>query len=175
MTKGDDVERRYPQIDRDKSESIDRQEYDYYRGLFASSRNVTMAIRLGGEGDLTESNVAWEFDKFVPFCASPVLVNGTLFTVKDGGILTSLDAATGEQGKTARVPGTGNYYASPVAGDGKLYLCSQKGQVSVISPEAKWTVLADADFGEEIYATPALVDGRIYLRTTGYLYCLGTK
>ncbi len=175
LTKGDDVERRFPQIDRDKSGAIDREEYEFHRALFESGRNVTLGVRLGGQGDLTQSNVAWEYTKFVPFCASPILVDGNVFTIKDGGILTSLDAASGEPGKTARVPGTGSYFASPVAGDGKLYLCSQKGHVSVIKPGAQWEVISDVDFGEEIYATPALVDGRIYLRTTGHLYCLGEK
>ncbi len=173
LTKGDDVERRYAQIDRDKSQSIDRGEYEFHRTLFDVARNVTLGIRLGGQGDLTQTNIAWEYSKFVPFCASPILVDGTLFTVKDGGILTSLNAKTGEQVKTARLPGTGSYYASPVAGDGKLYICSQKGQVSVVNPQGKWEVISEADFGEEIYATPAIVDGRIYLRTAGHLYCLG--
>ena len=67
--------------------------------------------------------------------------------------------------------GAGNYYSSPVAGDGKVYLLDQKGRLSVISGEGKWQVLHRAQFGEETYATPAIVDGRIYLRTDGHLYC----
>jgi outer membrane protein assembly factor BamB len=91
--------------------------------------------------------------------------------VKDGGILTCLDSKTGQQQKSGRVMGTGNYYASPVAGDGKIYLLSQRGTLSVVSAEAQWQVIHSAEFGEETYATPALLDGRIYLRTSGHLYC----
>ena len=61
-----------------------------------------------------------------------------------------------------------------MVGDGKVYLLNQSGQLSVVSAEQKWELLSSADFGEEAYATPALVDGRIYLRTVGHLYCFGT-
>lgn len=175
LVKGDNVERRYPQIDRDKSESITQEEYEFYRNLFDQSRNVTLAMRPQGMGDVTERSVVWQYDRFVPFVASPVWVDDLLFTIKDGGILTCLDAKTGKPLKTARVPGTGSYYASPVAADGKVYLCNQGGEVTVVEATGKWSVLAEADFGEDIYATPALVDGRIYLRTAGHLYCFGEK
>lgn len=117
-----------------------------------------------------QASVEWEFTKFVPFIASPVFVNGYVFTVKDGGILTSLDAKTGKPIKTRRVTGTGTYYSSPVAGGGKVYLINQEGQLSVVSAEGDWQILSSAEFGEEVYATPAIVDGNIYLRTTGHLY-----
>ena len=175
LVKGDNVERRYPQIDRDKSETITQEEYEFYRNLFDQSRNVTLAMRPQGTGDVTEKSVLWQYDRFVPFVASPVWVDDHLFTIKDGGILTCLDAKSGKPLKTARVPGTGSYYASPVAADGKVYLCNQGGEVTVVEATGKWSVLAEADFGEDIYATPALVDGRIYLRTAGHLYCLGEK
>ena len=74
-----------------------------------------------------------------------------------------------------RVPGRGNYYSSPVGGDGKVYLLSEQGELTVISAKADWEVLHTVDFGEPIFATPALVDGRIYLRTAGHLYCFGEK
>lgn len=173
LVKGDNVERRYPQIDRDKSETITEEEYEFYRNLFDQSKNVTIAMRPQGTGDVTERSVLWQYDRFVPFVASPVLAGNYLYTIKDGGILTCLDAATGKPLKTARVPGTGSYYASPVAADGKVYLCNQGGEVTVVEATGNWKVLAEADFGEDIYATPALVDGRIYLRTAGHLYCLG--
>ena len=80
---------------------------------------------------------------------------------------------TGEAHKSGRVMGTGNYYASPVGGDGKVYLLSQRGTLSVVSAADQWQVIHSAEFGEEGYATPALLDGRIYLRTSGHLYCFG--
>jgi len=171
LEKDGEIERRFPQVDRDKTGSITREEYEYYRGVFDKARNVVMAIRPGASGDATGTHVAWEFRRHIPFCASPLYFNGTVFTCKDGGILTSLDAATGEPGKTGRLPGTGSYYSSPVAGDGKVYLINQQGRLSVISGTAGWKALHTADFEEEVYATPALVDGRVYVRTVGHLYC----
>lgn len=175
LVKGDDIQRRFSQFDRDKTGSITKQEYENYRGIFDKARNVIMAIRPGGSGDLTKSNVLWEFEKYLPFCASPLYANGCVFTVKNGGIVTSLNAKTGEPVKTGRVRGTGNYYASPVAGDNKIYLIDQRGRLSVLSSDGDWRVLADADFGEDVYATPAIVGGRIYLRTRGHLYCFGVR
>ena len=108
-----------------------------------------------------------------PFCASPLCYQDRVFIVKDGGILTCIDAATGKANKSGRVMGTSNYYASPVAGDGKIYLLSQRGTLSVVNAADQWQVIHSAEFGDECFATPALLDGRIYLRTSGHLYCFG--
>jgi len=169
------IQRRFPQVDRDKSGSVTKKEFEYYRNLFDTGRNVVLAVKPGGRGDVTGSHMLWEYRKFVPFCASPLYENGYLFAVKDGGILTSLNPRTGEPLQTKRVAGTGKYFCSPVAGDGKIYLLDQRGTLSVVSAWAEWKVLATADFGEDAYATPAIVDGRIYLRTTGHLFCFGNE
>ena len=165
---------RFTQCDRDKNGHVTKAEYDEFQMLFDKSQNVVLAVKPGGRGDVSESHVLWKYGRYIPFCASPIVHGGLVFTIKDGGILTCLDAKTGEPHKSGRVAGTGNYYSSPVAGDGKLYLLSQKGTVSVISATDSWKLLHSADFpGEEGYATPAIVDGRIYLRTSGHLYCFG--
>jgi outer membrane protein assembly factor BamB len=164
---------RFVQCDRDKDGHVTRREYDEFQMLFNRSQNVVLAIRPGGSGDASESHLRWKYEKFVPFCASPLAYDGRVFTIKDGGILTCLDAATGKVHKSGRVTGTSNYYASPAGGDGKVYLLSQRGTFSVVSAEDSWKVLHSAEFGEECYASPALVDGRIYLRTSGHLYCFG--
>ncbi len=167
------IKMRFNQIDRDKNGHITEQEYESMRKVFDAAHNVIVAIRPGGEGDISETHVTWRHDRSLPYVPSPLAYEGTVFFVKNGGIVTSLDATTGEPLKTARVSGTGNYYASPVAGDGKVYLLSQRGELSVISADGEWEELAATEFGEEAFATPALVDGRIYLRTAGHLYCFG--
>jgi len=167
------LKQRFSQCDRDKDGKITKAEYDEFRMLFDQSQNVVLAISPGGQGDVSESHVLWRFGKFVPFCASPLYYHGRVFTVKDGGILTCLDAKTGEAKKTARVSGTGDYYCSPVAGDGKVYLLSQEGKLSIVSAEDQWKTLGTADFGEECYGTPAIADSKLYIRTAGHLYCFG--
>ena len=167
------IKQRYPQVDRDKSGTITPAEYEYFRGLFDQSRNVVIAIKPGAEGDATKTHLLWENSKFVPFCSSPLYANGLIFTVKDGGICSCLDARSGEMLKYGRLGATKNYYSSPVTGDGKIYAINEAGQLSVISAEPKWQVLSSADFGEDAHATPAIVDGKIYLRTAGHLYCFG--
>ena len=87
--------------------------------------------------------------------------------------MASLDPETGKTLKVGRVSGQSGYFSSPVAGDGKIYLLSQKGELSVISAEPEWQQLSRSDFQEEAYATPAISEGRIYLRTTRHLYCFG--
>jgi outer membrane protein assembly factor BamB len=169
------IRQRFPQVDRDKDGRISQAEYDYFRNLFEESRNVVMAIRPGATGDATETHVNWQSTRHVPFCASPVYDQACVFTVKDGGIFCSIDARAGKIEKTGRLHGTKNYYASPVAGDGKVYLVDEEGELSVVSSEARWRLLSSADFGENVYATPALADGHIYLRTTGHLYCFGAR
>jgi outer membrane protein assembly factor BamB len=175
LEEGGAIHQRFSQVDRDKTGTITKDEYEFFRGLFDQSRNVMLSIRPGGEGDVTQERVAWEFAKFVPFIASPVFANGCLFVVKDGGILTSLDAKTGEPIKTQRLAATGDYYSSPVAGDGKIFLLSEAGKATIISADRVWQVLSTAEFGEDAYATPAIADGKLFIRTAGRLYCFGVK
>lgn len=168
------IAERFTQTDLDKDGSITRQEYERFRDLFAKGQNQLLAIRPGGAGDVTESHVAWRNNKQVPFCASPLHVSGLVFTVKDGGILHSLDARDGKLTKQGRLPGAGNYYSSPIAGDDKVYLLSQRGRLAVVSAKRDWQVLSTSDFEEDAYATPALAGGKIFLRTVGHLYCFGS-
>jgi outer membrane protein assembly factor BamB len=106
---------------------------------------------------------------------SPLLYNDLLFLAKNGGLISSIDPKTGKSLKYDRLQAGGNYYSSPVGGDGKVYLLSQNGELTVITARADWEVLHTAKFGEDVLATPAIVDGRIYLRTAGHLYCFGAK
>jgi len=173
LPKGPILER-FPQVDADKDGSITRAEYERFRELFRKGQNVVLAVRPGGKGDISDTHVIWRNTKNVPFCSSPLLAAGVIFTMKDGGFLSSLDARDGTLIRRDRLPaGSGNYYASPVVGDGKIYLLSERGKLTVVSAAREWEELATSDFREDVYATPALVDGKIYLRTAGHLYCFG--
>jgi outer membrane protein assembly factor BamB len=94
--------------------------------------------------------------------------------INDGGILTTFDAATGQVRKQARLRGAvDHYYASPVGGDGKIYIVSQTGVVVVLDADRDQAVLSTGELDDEVYATPAIADGRIFIRTRGALYCFG--
>ncbi len=170
-----ELKRRFPQLDRNKDGHISKDEYENMRQIFSSAENVVIAIKPGGAGDITDSHVLWTQKKQIPYVPSPVYYKGLLFLVKSGGLVSCLDATTGKPLKQERVYSTAGYYASPVAGDGKIYLFSEKGDGSVISASADWEQLSRAKFGEPIFATPAIADGRIYVRTEKHLYCFGKK
>jgi outer membrane protein assembly factor BamB len=161
----------FEDLDLDQNGTVDRREWEFYRAR-RSARNSLLAVRHGGRGDLTATNVVWSLQKFLPNVPSPLYYEGVLYIVKDGGILTSLDSQTGKILKQARLKGaSGTYYSSPVTGDGKVYTISQEGKVSVIKAGAQWEVLAINDLGDDCLATPAIVEDRIYIRTRSRLYC----
>ena len=137
-----------------------------------SSINSIQKIRLGGTGNMTEKSAGWKYGKSLPNVPSPLLYRDVIFMVKDGAIVTSLDPASGEVFKQGRSKDAMNrYFASPVGGDGKVYLLSEAGAVSVLSAAPQWEVLQVNLMSEPCYATPALVNGKIYLRTETALYC----
>jgi outer membrane protein assembly factor BamB len=96
--------------------------------------------------------------------------------VNESGILTTLDPESGKVHKQARVRGAADqFYSSPVAGEGKVYLASHTGVVSVLKAGPEQELIAANDLGEPIFATPALAEGRVYVRTQAALYCFGSK
>jgi len=160
-------------IDLDGDKLLDREEWDYYKAT-ADSENGMLAIRLGGKGDTTESAVRWKYQRSVPQLPSPLIYQNVLYMVNDGGIVTTLKPDTGEVIQQGRLKGAiDRYYASPVAADGKIFMASAKGQVVVLKPDGNLDPVMVNDLQDDIYATPALVDGRIYLRTRHTLYCFG--
>jgi hypothetical protein len=118
----------------------------------------------------------WRYDKgFAGVIPSPLLYDGVLYVIKNGGILTAFDPATGEVLKTGRVRGAlGGYSASPVAAEGKLFIVSEEGKLAVLRAGRDWEVLAVNDLSEGSFATPALSASRIYVRTDEALFCFGS-
>jgi outer membrane protein assembly factor BamB len=161
-------------IDLDRDGFLDPREWGFYIARRAG-QNATIAVRPGrATGELTESHVAWQYSRNVPEVPSPVVYDGVFYSVKDGGILSSLDARSGEELKLARVSGAiDKYYASPVAADGKIYLLSETGKLAVLSHGGDWKVLRVNELGEPCYATPAIADGRLYVRTDTMLSAYG--
>ena len=162
-------------IDLDEDGAADAAEWRTWTNGSASE-NGLLAFRAGGRGDQTGKGLLWRYSRSVPQLPTTLVYRGALYMINDGGILTTFDADTGKVRSQARLRGAvDHYYASPVAGDGKIYLLSQRGTLSVVSAADQWQVIHSAEFGEECFATPALLDGRIYLRTSGHLYCFGSR
>jgi len=134
-----------------------------------------LAVRLDGDDGAPRD--LWRFDKgFAGVVPSPLLYDGVLYVIKNGGILTAFNPATGEVFKTGRVAGAlGGYSASPVAAEGRIFVVSEEGKLAVLRAGPDWDVLAVSDLGEGAFATPALSAGRIYLRTDEALYCFASK
>lgn len=164
-------------FDLNKDRFIDKDEWNVLF-LRNNAKNGVYSIQLPrsaaeARGDLSK-NVLWRYEKTLPNIPSPVFYKDLVFLLKEGGILSTLDAKSGKPIKQARLTGALDpYYASPVAADGKVFAASQAGKVSVIKAEGEWEMLAQNDLGEEIWATPAIAAGRLYVRTAGTLYCFG--
>lgn len=162
---------RFYRMDLDQDGKLDRKEWDSHAEIFRRAQNAILAIKPTGSGELDESAIVWKHSRGVPYVATPVLDHDIIWMVKEGGIVTKLDAATGELLQEERVPGFGNYFASPVAGDNKVFFASEPGTVSIVAATKEWRVVSSHDFHEKIYATPCLNGNRIFLRTEKALYC----
>lgn len=170
-----EVRTRFYRMDINQDGQLDRYEWDKYAQVFERARNVALAVDPRGRGDLTQTGVVWVYRRSLPTVPSSVVYQGIFYMVKDGGILTSLDAATGEPLQQGRAVGPGNYYASLVAGDGKVYLCSERGVMTILRAGRTWSILASHDFGERIMATPTVRDGQFFIRTEKWLACFKKK
>ncbi|HUQ91308.1 MAG TPA: PQQ-binding-like beta-propeller repeat protein [Bryobacteraceae bacterium] len=135
--------------------------------------NCLIGFRLEASGPPRE---LWRYEKsFTGVIPTPLLYEDVLYFVKNGGIFTALEPHTGKALKAGRLPGAvGGYSSSPVAADGKIYLASEDGNVSVLRAGKDWEVVSVNDFGEGCYATPALSEGNVYLRTDRALYRFGS-
>jgi outer membrane protein assembly factor BamB len=175
--KGDkDLGEHFGWIDADSDGFVTAQEWNEARAM-GTGEFGAIAIRPDqAKGKLEPASVQWRFKKNLPFIPAPLVYQNVYYMVRDGGIITSLDPATGQLLKEGRTrDALGEYYASPVAAENKLYLSSTEGKITVLKAGAEWEVLAVNDLGDEVHATPALSGGRIYVRTHSVLYCLGAS
>jgi outer membrane protein assembly factor BamB len=160
-------------FDMDRNEKLDTKDWEVFRAMMAAE-NGLLAIKMGGRGDQTANAIKWRYQKPVPQVPSTLLYRGVLYMINDSGILISFDPASGNVIKQGRLHGAiDKYFSSPVAADDKVFLIGQGGQVSVLKAAGDWQVLAVNELDDECYATPAIADGRIYIRTRSALYAFG--
>ena len=137
---------------------------------------IAMAIKLGQSGDLTGTpNVPWTYAKGTAYVPSPILYGDYLYLTTDRGILTCIDAKTGEvKYEGGRIPIPATFTASPVAFEGKILMTSEDGDTFIVKAGPQHQILGTNSVGEPVYASPAIADGRIFIRGEKNLYCIGT-
>lgn len=138
---------------------------------------VAMAIRTGGSGDVTGTpRVLWRYEKGTAYVPSPILYGDLVYLVTDRGLVTALDVKTGAvkyEGGRPPIPAT--FMASPVVIDGRIVLMSEDGDAFVIKAGPVHEIERTNSLGEPIFASPAIAEGRIFIRGASNLYCIGKK
>jgi outer membrane protein assembly factor BamB len=157
--------------DREQWEAVVKMAADFVNGPMMKAG--ILAVRMGGSGDVTRSHVVWSDSRGVGEVPSPLLYQGRVYSVKNGGIVLSRDAGSGKTMMQARLGAAGGYYASPVAAGGRIYVASDEGTVVVFEAADTLRVLARNALPEPIMATPAIADGALYVRTLNRLYAFG--
>lgn len=140
------------------------------------TESSVQAIRGGGKGDVTKTHVLWKKKTKAPDgLISPLLIDGRLVFIKADGTANCLDAATGEPlWSRKRIPDLGRCLGSPVVGDGKIFAASQSGHVAVLESGPEFRIVSNNDLGESIVGTPGIADGRLFIRTRNWIYCLAS-
>jgi outer membrane protein assembly factor BamB len=162
--------------DADKDGLTTQAEWDGLGTFVAANANNVMALRPGGGGDVTDTHVAWKAQTGIPELPSPLLYRGRLWFVRNGGMVTSYEPATGRVIlDRQRLDAGGHYAASPVAAAGNIFAASEPGVVTVFEARDTLGVVARNDLGERILATPALVGDTLYVRTEGHLWAFRSR
>jgi outer membrane protein assembly factor BamB len=153
-----------------KGQKINRDVWDRLRTPGPRTQSSLWAIGPSAKGELPETSKIWRHTKGLPEVPSPLYYRGHLYLVRRGGIATCLEARTGKEVYQGRLPVSGSYYSSPVAGDGKIYIAAESGTLMVLEAGKSLKVLAQNDLGERVMATPAIADGTLYVRTEKHMY-----
>lgn len=136
-------------------------------------RGALLAIKPGGSGELSNDAIVWQQEKTTPDTPCPVVSGKLLFTVTDDGIARAYDAATGKLEWTQRLGG--DFKASPIAADGKVYFLNTSGLCTVVAAKAKFEKLAENQLEDQTLASPAAAGGRLLVRGRETLYCIGAE
>jgi outer membrane protein assembly factor BamB len=132
-----------------------------------------LAMKPGGKGDVSTSHVIWSVETGAPYVSSLVFANGLLFMANDTGIISAVDAKSGERVWQHRVPGV--FSASPIAAEGRVYFVSESGRTIVMKASRTAEVLAENDLDARLVASPAVSSGKLFLRSDDKLIAVGVK
>ncbi len=163
----------FREMDANKDGRIQTDEYPRLKAWVDSFEHANGFIALRPGEQNTVPKLAWQHEVGVPECPSPIVLDGKLFAVRNGGVVTCLDAETGKLLFQERLASGGPYYAGIVSGDKKIYLASQRGRLTILSTSEQPRVLATADLGESVHATPVLASGYLIVRSQNQLWLFG--
>lgn len=140
----------------------------------APGRNVMLGISSNGKGDITQTNVLWELKKGLPYVASPLIYRNRVYLAAKGGFMTCVDLQTGKPlYQKERLGIGGEYYASPIAVDDNIIVCAHRGNVFLVKATKKMDIVHSTNLNEKIFATPAIADSKIYIRSEAHLWSFG--
>src|SRR6266516_543801 len=163
-------------IDRDQDGVITEKEWEEAVTFLNQADYGIFALKAPGDGELTTNHIAWKHRKGVASVSSPLFYRGRVYVVQDGGRVTCYDAKTGNKLiEQERLGAEGEYFASPVAADGRVFFCSTRGAVSVVEAGDTLKVLARNQLAESIMATPAVVSDTLYVRSDAHLWAFGRR
>lgn len=156
---------------------ITRDEYDDLVKLLAEGKNSVFALKPGGSGDITDTHMLWKRTRGMGYIPSAICYGGQVVMLKDGGIVTALDAKTGNEVFMERLGAPGDYQASPVAANGHIYFASLNGVVTVlkVGPNGAKVITKTPRLDQNIAATPTIADNTLYIRTNKSLYAFAAK
>lgn len=165
------AKQRFKHLDGNRSGFVERAEWESMAAIFARVENQAFAVKPDERGGLSDAGVTWRFKKGLPYVASPVFYQGRFYMVKNGGLLTCVDPQTGTPAYLEeRLGSGGDYYASLVAADGRIFVTSQQGVITVVAADPAISILAKNDLAEPIHATPAIIGDTIFVRTAARLF-----
>lgn len=160
--------------DTDKDGEIERSEWDVQIEFLTKGVNRMVAIKPGAMGDATASHVVWEKKRGLPYVPSVLGYQNRIYVIKDGGILSCVNAQTGKSlFEQKRLEATGGYYASPIAANNHVYLASLDGVITVIAAQDELNVVSQNTLGERIATTPAVVGDLLLVRSANHLWAFG--
>ncbi len=157
-------------LDDDRDGRIRAAEWPRIRTWMDPWNHANGIIALRPSKDGSAPSLVWQHEVGVPECPTPIIYNERLYAIRNGGVVTCLQADTGKLLFQDRFVAGGPYYASPVAGDGKIFLASARGTVTVLAAEVEPRILATVDLNESISATPALAGSQIVVRTDKHVW-----
>lgn len=163
-------------VDGPSEEFVATPVYSERAGLvFVSSswpKQVLLAIRPDGSGDVTKTHIAWQDTKGAPYVPSMLVAGDFLLSINNSGVAFCYEAATG---KVLWQEKLGRHHASPVLAGGLVFFINDDGEVNVIKPAVQFEHVAKYELGEPCYASPAISDGQVFLRGFEHLFCFGRK